>query len=88
MTLLQIAETLMSGVTYAALVLYGKSIWPVVLWHGLLNATASARAIGIPDFEETVSMWVLTVLCNLPLLIYGVYLLRRLRPRPVVPDTA
>jgi hypothetical protein len=87
-TLLQIAETLMSGVTYAALVLYGKSIWPVVLWHGLLNATASARAIGISDFEETASMWAPTVLCNLPLLIYGAYLLRRLRPRPVVPDAA
>lgn len=85
-TLLQIADTLLSGVYYAALVLSGGSIWPVVLWHGLLNAAASARAVGIPDFEETVSAWALVVLCNLPLLLYGVCLLWRLRPRPVVPD--
>jgi membrane protease YdiL (CAAX protease family) len=87
-TLLQIADTLLSGVYYAALVLSGGNIWPVVLWHGLLNAAASARSVGIPDFEESVSAWGLLVLCNLPLLIYGVYLLWRLRPRPVVPDAA
>ena len=85
-TLLQIAETLLSGIYYAALVLYGQSIWPVVVWHGLLNAIVSARAIGLPDFQETVPMWTLILLSSLPLLIYGVHLLRRLPPRPVVPD--
>jgi hypothetical protein len=53
-----------------------------------LNAAASARAVGIPDFEETSLMWALTALFDLPLLIYGAYLLTRLRPRPVVPDAA
>ena len=86
--LLQIADTVISGTYYAALVLYGQSIWPVVLWHGLLNAIVSVRAISTPGFEETVSMWTLFVLSNLPLLIYGAYLLYRLRPRPVVPDAA
>jgi hypothetical protein len=87
-TLLQIADTLLSGVYYAALVVYGQSIWPVVVWHGLLNAVVSARAVGIPGFEETASAWALTVLCNLPLVIYGIYLLCRLQPRPIVPDAA
>jgi hypothetical protein len=36
----------------------------------------------------TVSVWALMVLLNLPLLLYGAYLLRELRPRPVVPDAA
>jgi hypothetical protein len=31
-------------------------------------------------------MWTMALLCNLPLLAYGAYLLSRLRPRPVVPD--
>ena len=87
-TLLQIAATLLSGITYAALVLHGGSIWPVVLWHGLLNAAASARAVGVPGFEETTAMWVRVILYNLPLTLYGLVLLRRLRPRPVVPDAA
>ena len=88
LTLLQIAETTLSGITYAALVLAGGSIWPVVAWHGLLNALVSARAIGIPDFRETTSMWALVILANLPLLVYGVILLARQRPRPASPDTA
>ena len=87
-TLLQIADTLLSGITYAALVLYGGSIWPVVLWHGLLNAAASARAVGVPGFEETTAMWVRAILYSLPLTLYGLVLFRRLPPRPVVPDVA
>jgi hypothetical protein len=83
---LQMADTLISGVYYAALVLYGGNIWPIVLWHGLLNAIVSARAIGMPDFAETAAMWARMILFNLPLLIYGLYLLYRLRRRAVMPE--
>jgi hypothetical protein len=76
--LLQIAETILSGITYAALVLYGGTIWPVVLWHGLLNAAVSATAVGIPGFEETASMWAWSLLANLPLVAYGGYWISRL----------
>lgn len=87
-TLLQMTDTLIAGVYYAALVLYGENIWPVALWHGLLNAAASARAVGIPDFQETISMWTMMILFNLPLLFYGIYLLYRLEPRPVVSEVS
>jgi hypothetical protein len=50
-----------------------------VVWHGLLNALVTARAVGVAGFEETTTMWLVQVLGGLPLLAYGAVLLRKLR---------
>jgi len=88
MTLLQVAETVVSGFYLAAFVLHVGSIWPAVLVHGLGNAIANVIVLGIPAFEETVSAWLLLILLDLPVVIFAAYLLYSLSPRPVVPDAA
>jgi hypothetical protein len=52
------------------------------------NALGNVMVLGIPAFEETASAWVLLILSDLPVVIFGAYLLYSLSPRPVVPDAA
>lgn len=74
---MQVVSTLLAGIYYAALVLYGGSFWPVAVIHAALNATINVRAIATPGFEETMSAWVTIVLSQIPMVILGVYLLMR-----------
>ena len=85
--LLAVSAT-MGGFYEAAIVLHGKSIWPAVIWHGLLNAVVSVQALGTPGFEETVPAWMLILLLQLPAFALGALLLWRVQPRPVVPEAA
>jgi membrane protease YdiL (CAAX protease family) len=85
-TLLQCLGACLGGITYGAFVLYGKSIWPAVLWHALLNAAVNVKVIGEPMYAETPSMGVLHVLLNLPVVVYGLLLLRKVPLQPVVPE--
>lgn len=73
----QVGETLLSGFVYAALLLAGGSIWPLVLLHGLFNAMVNLPASQIPGFEETTSAWLLMISAALPLLFLGQHWLRQ-----------
>jgi hypothetical protein len=72
---MQVLSTLLAGVLYAGLVLYGGTFWPAALLHAMLNVTTNVRAIATPGFEETMAAWVTIVLGQLPLAALGLYLL-------------
>jgi membrane protease YdiL (CAAX protease family) len=78
--LLQVLETFFSGVFLAVVVLFVESIWPAVLYHGLLNAFVNVKALSVADFEETTSMWLLIILLQLPAILYALFLLQRGSP--------
>ena len=78
-TILQVLNTFIAGFVYAAIVLYGGSIWPVVVYHGLLNTTINVLWLTTPDAVETVNAWVLITLLKIPLIIYGCVLMKNVR---------
>ncbi len=79
----------LAGIYYAAFVLRWKTIWTVVVFHGLLNAVASMKAIETPDFmEAATSAWGWILGLQLPVVVYGIYLIYRISPRSPDPETA
>jgi membrane protease YdiL (CAAX protease family) len=72
-------DAFISGVYYAAFVLYSGSIWPPIAIHVALNAIVGARAVGVEGFEEPVSGWLVILVFELPALLLGLLLLRRTR---------
>lgn len=83
--ILQSLGAALGGIIYGAVVLYGRSIWPAVIWHALGNAAVNVKAIGDPTYAETPSMGVWYVLLSLPVVIYGLVLLRKVPPQPITP---
>ena len=87
-----IQTTLMSlsafeaGIYYGAFVLASGSIWPAVVFHGLVNAVVNVKLIDKPEYKETVSSGVRMVLLNLPIVIYAVYLLGKMPPLAIIPN--
>jgi len=86
LALLQVLNAMLSGVLYAALVLKGGSVWPIVFWHAALNTVVNVQVAATPGFAETIAGNLLILLFDLPLLAYGLFLLRRMPLRDVVPD--
>jgi membrane protease YdiL (CAAX protease family) len=74
---LLVLDTALSGIFYAGIVLYARSIWPAVAYHVVPNAVVGAYAAATPGFSETVSGWVLILLSEIPVVILGMYLLVR-----------
>lgn len=74
-----------AGIFYGAFVLASGSIWPTVIFHGLVNAVVNVRLIDKPDFKETVSSGVRMVLLDLPIVIYAVYLLLTIPMAATIP---
>ncbi len=80
--------TYLSGIYFAALVLRWRTIWTVVLFHGVLNAFMSIRAIEVPGFTETATALGIIILLQVPLLVFGAYLISRVPLREVVPNAS
>ncbi len=78
---LLVLDSFLAGIFYAAIVFRGRSIWPVVALHLLINAYVGARAVGVAGFEETTSAWVIILFLGLPLPVLGLYMLRRVNDR-------
>jgi hypothetical protein len=68
----------LSGLLYAAFLLRWKTIWTVVVLHGVSNAIVAMRVLEIPGFAETVPALVLMIVLQLPLVVYSAYLIYRL----------
>lgn len=79
-------STCLSGILYAALVLRWKTIWTVVMLHGISNAAVAIQVLETPGFSETVPALGLVIALQLPLVIYGVYLISRAPMQPLVPE--
>jgi membrane protease YdiL (CAAX protease family) len=85
-TTLTSLSALQAGIYYGAFVLASGSIWPAVVFHGLVNAAVNVKLIGEPDYKETVSSGVRMVLLNLPVVLYAVYLLWKVPPLAIIPN--
>ena len=82
---LLVLDAAVSGIFYAGIVLYARSIWPAVVYHVVPNAVVGAYAAATPGFSETVSGWVLILLSEIPVVALGVYLLvRAVRRTPII----
>jgi hypothetical protein len=75
---LQSLEAFFLGIMLGALVLSGKSIYPAVLLHGILNLSAYLLIENTGGVEPASTSWLLMSLFMLPLALYGLYLLRGL----------
>lgn len=85
---LKAISTFLSGIYFAALMLRWKTIWTVVIFHGLLNAVMSIRAIEVPGFTETTTALGLIILLQVPVVVFGAYLISWVPPQPVVPNAS
>ncbi len=73
------------GIMYAALLVKGKSLWPVIIIHWLSNAAVNIKIAQNPDFQETFSMWLIFGVVLLPLVVYSYFIIRRL-PETYISD--
>jgi len=76
-----------AGIYYSAIVLRWRTIWMVVVLHSLLNVAAAVLAYNVPGFEEEVSALLLAIVFQVPLVIWGAWLISRIKPRSLVPET-
>ncbi|MGD8405998.1 MAG: CPBP family intramembrane metalloprotease [Anaerolineales bacterium] len=74
---LQVLGMAIPGFVYAAMVLSGRSIWPVIIFHWVVNLTVNLQAIQNPIFEETLPAWLIFNLFVFPMVAVGVHLLRK-----------
>jgi membrane protease YdiL (CAAX protease family) len=81
-------STFLSGILYAAFVLRWRSVWTVVVLHGVVNALVAMRVLETPGFAETVPALALMIVLRLPLVVYGAYLIYSLPSQQVIPDAA
>ncbi|MDK2981705.1 MAG: protease family protein [Chloroflexota bacterium] len=77
------------GVFFAACYLRNRSVWPVILGHALFDLCGnfSDIAVGSQTFDQVMDLsWqnaLITTLITLPLLIYGLVILRKVETDPV-----
>lgn len=76
--LFQALVVMLQGVVYATIVLSFRSLWPVIIIHWLGNSAVNIKLVGNQNFHETYSMWVIWAITLIPLIIYSVYLIRKL----------
>ena len=84
--LLQSLQAYFLGILLGALVLSGKSIYPAVLLHGILNISGYLliRSTGL---EPTASSWLLLSILMIPPAVLGLYALSSVHAR-MVPEHA
>jgi membrane protease YdiL (CAAX protease family) len=84
--LLRIVVACLLGILFGALVLRGRSIYPAVFFHGMLNV-AGYLNLSSNATEATLSSWLLLSALMLPIAIFGAYLLRNLPQRSTQANT-
>ena len=71
---LQSLEAFFLGIVLGVLVLSGRSIYPAVALHGILNLSAYLL-YGSSGSEPVLSVWLLSMLLMIPPAVFGLYLL-------------
>ncbi len=75
--LLLLLDAVISGIWWAALVLHWKSLWPVIVLHAVSNMAVGLQGLSMAAVEPAALGYGRAVLLDLPLLIYGIWLLLR-----------
>jgi membrane protease YdiL (CAAX protease family) len=70
----QATSTTISGILYAALVLYGRSIWPTIIGHFLVDSIGYGNLTYVPDYTQA-NLSILMI--QVPFLLLGLYLISR-----------
>ncbi|MBI9051083.1 MAG: CPBP family intramembrane metalloprotease [Anaerolineaceae bacterium] len=73
------------GVYFAACFLRNRSIWPVIITHALFDIGANFTKIAVDSnfgvvHQTTMTNSIISILISLPMLIYGLILLRKVQP--------
>lgn len=85
--LLQTVEAFILGIILGTIVLLAKSIYPAVFFHAAVNF-AGYLNFASKGLEDTPAAWLTLSALLLPLALIGIYLLREVRQRSVVLNTA
>jgi membrane protease YdiL (CAAX protease family) len=85
--LLRVVAGFALGIFCAALLIRGNSIYPAAFAHGALNLAAYLN-LTANDAEGTPAGWLMVTLLLVPLALVGLRILRGVRQRPMVLDTA
>jgi membrane protease YdiL (CAAX protease family) len=72
----QLVWSFLLGIVFACLRLSGRSIWPVAVLHGVMNAFVHVNRIGI-EIEPSLLRAAALAFAPVPLCIYGAILLRK-----------
>ena len=84
---LQSTAAFFSGIFYAGVWIQTRSLWPLVVIHGLTNALVYIRISELPDFNETITGGIMDITLSLPLAIYGLFFLWKHSRRSVLSQT-
>jgi membrane protease YdiL (CAAX protease family) len=84
-TVTQITYALFFGVFFSACLLRNNSIWPVIITHAVFDMFGSLNEIALGgNFgeiqETTLEGALISIAITLPLFIYGLFILRRVKP--------
>ncbi len=87
--LTQVAYCFVFGVLFAALVLRNRSIWPMIIMHTAIDFGGGLRHIAVEGTEMVVANSsttevLSTLIVSLPLLLYGLHILRKVSPEDCV----
>jgi membrane protease YdiL (CAAX protease family) len=86
--MLQAAGGFFLGILFGGLVVSGRSIYPAVLLHGLLNIASNLNLVENSSAGTDPSAWMLQSLLMIPLAVFGLYVLSGVRQRLIVIDAA
>ena len=84
--LLLILQTFIISVWWAALVVLGRSIWPAVILHFVVNAVVAVQGLTTPMVEPGIMAYRQLLWFSLPLGVLAIGLLAKTTPRLVVPE--
>jgi membrane protease YdiL (CAAX protease family) len=76
--LAQLVWAFLLGIVFACLRISGRSVWPVAVLHGVVNAFVHVNRIGI-EIEPSLLKAAALAFAPLPLCVYGAILLRKQR---------
>ena len=83
---LTVINSFLSGFWWAALVLVWGSVWPVVIIHAFTNLAVVLPGIQSAPIDPLWWAYIRIILLELPLVAYGIWLIRRMPLRNVVPE--
>jgi membrane protease YdiL (CAAX protease family) len=85
-SLAQVVYSFVFGVAFAACFLRNNAIWPVMVMHAMIDMGSGLRHIAVGGAEQiavvntTWAQVAATLVVSLPLLLYSLFILRRVRP--------